>query len=163
MAEDEERNWLRIILPRVVEAAFWSFIMGAAFFVPLMLMQQLGIDESIQYGQIGFSSMVVIFIAFEFAIHLLSGTIIRYALSTARTIISMALLIVVTNGGIITSTIPSGTLPYELKGVQITVDFSWILAALLVLSLLSIAKNILQALDFLSEKAEEPMTLPEPP
>ncbi len=154
MAEDEEKDWLRIILPRVLKAVLWSSIMGIGFLIPLNLIQQLGVEKFIpaEYG--GFSLIVAIFIALEFAVQLLSGTVLHYALSVTRTVISMVLLIVVTDMGMITTL---------FEGVQITLDFSSVLAVLLALSLLNMAKNILQALDFLSEKAEEPVRLVELP
>ncbi|MFQ5710450.1 MAG: hypothetical protein ACE5GD_01585 [Candidatus Geothermarchaeales archaeon] len=164
----EERNgkgWLHIILPRVLRAALWGFIMGGELLIPLALMPEFGgqLDRFIPTGRIGFSSIAIIFVAFEVVIQLLRGTILQYALSTARTIISMILLIIFTNGGVMTLTVPPDILPPQAGAVLITVDFRTILGALLTFSLLSIMKNLLQAVNFLSQRAEEPITLPELP
>jgi len=154
MAEDEEKNWLRIIIPRVAKAALYSALLGAVLLVPLNLLLQMGIERYIPYGWPELSLIVIVFVVFEFAIRILTGTILHYALSIARTIISMTLCVVLTGGGIVTT---------QFEAVEITIDFSSFLAALLALSLLNVAKNMLHALDFLSERTEQPVTLQEFP
>jgi len=166
MAEKkEEKDWLRIILPRVLRAIFWGLIMGGEFLIPLALMPNLvgEFEKFIPTRGIELPLVVVVFVAFEVVIELLSGTILQYALGMVRAIVSMILLIILTNGGIMVLAIPPDLLPLEAGAILVTVDFRMILAALLIFLLLSIAKNLLQALDFLSEKAEEPTTLPELP
>ncbi|RJS84530.1 hypothetical protein CW702_02365 [Candidatus Bathyarchaeota archaeon] len=169
MAEKEEKNlrdWLSIILPRVLKAAFWGFIMGGELLIPLFLP---GLGEQIEglfpRSQMRFTHLVAIFVAMEVAIQLFDGTIIRYAISMARTIISMISLYLVTNGGIMTikvSGMPGTPLPTG-QTITFTIDFSPILGILLIFSILSIVKNLLQAIDFLSQKAEEPVDIPELP
>ncbi|MCD6324894.1 hypothetical protein J7L97_01240, partial [Candidatus Bathyarchaeota archaeon] len=90
------------------------------------------------------------------AIQLLRGTIFPYALSMARSIISIILLIQVTNGGIMTFTIqpPAGTQMAAGTSILITLNFQPILGVILLLSLLSVIKNLLQAIDYLSRKEE---------
>lgn len=168
MAESEERtlkDCLRIILPRILRAAFWGLIMGGEILIPLVLLPEIAgqFERFIPAGSTGISFLAIIFVAFEVAIQLLRGTILQYALSMARGIISMILLVIFTNGGIMTLMVPPDMLPPQAGTVVITVEFTAILGSLLILSLLSIVKNLLQAVDFLSEKAEEPITLPELP
>lgn len=166
MAEEEEdRNWLRILAPRILKATLWGFIMGGEILIPMFLMPDFTsqFEMFIPMKRTGLPAIAVVFVAFEVAIQLLDRTILRYALSIARSMISMMLLMIFTNGGIMALSIPSGALPPQASSVQIVVDFRTIIAALLIFSLLSIVKNILQAVDFLSETAEQPLIPPELP
>ena len=164
---EEDRNWLRILAPRILKAALWGFIMGGEILIPLYLMPDFVDWETLETlmpaAGTGLPTIVAIFVAFEVAIQLFDRTIFRYALSISRTMVSMILFIIFTNGGIIEVLMPPNGLPSEAGSLQILVDFRTILAALLVFSLLSIVKNILQAVDFLSQKAEEPVIPPELP
>lgn len=153
---DEEINaksLLRKVLPRVLKAAFWGFFMGGEV---LLFYSMLGFSEQFASffppAEPLFLAFMVLFISFEVAIHLLSGTIFPYALGVARALILMSLLIYTTNGGITTMAIP-------LDGVtlQLMIDFRTILAVFLLFSLVAVVKNVLQAVEFLSERAEEPM------
>ena len=165
MAEEEDKNWFKILAPRILKAALWGFIMGGEILIPMLIIPDFASQTGIiiPVGRTGLSTIAAVFVAFEVAIQLLDGTVLRYALSTARTIISMILLIIFTNGGIMVLSVPPSALPPQAGSFQITVDFRTIIAALLVFSLLSIVKNILQAVDFLSQKAEEPVIPPELP
>lgn len=169
MTEDEEktlRDWITIIAPRILKASFWGFIMGGELLIPSFLP---GFGEQIEalfpQSQVRFMHLVAIFVILEVAIHLFDETIIRYALSMARTIISMISLFLVTNGGVMTINVSSmqGTSLPPGQTIIFTIDFSPILGILLIFSILSIVKNLLQAIDFLSQKAEEPIYLRELP
>jgi len=166
---DEERrwkDWLKILLPRVIRAAIWGFIMGGEILIPL-LMPGIGgnLESFFPTGQFSFSFLVAVFVGFEVTIQLLRGTIFQYALSIARTLISSITLVLMTNMGIMTLTIsPSPGMPLP-PGITLifTVDFKAVLGVFLIFSLLSIIKNLLQAVDFLSQRAEEPVIPPELP
>ena len=106
---------------------------------------------------------MVVFVLFEVAIQLLSETIFKYALSIARAFISMIYLILVTNGGIMKMTVPPEMVPLGVGTISFIVEFRAILALLLIFSLISVMKNLIQAIDLLSEKAEHPVILAEIP
>lgn len=167
--EEKERtakDWLKIFLPRVLRATLWGFIMGGEMLIPLY-MPGIGerFREFLPVEQTSFTYLLFIFIGFEVAIQLLRGTIIQYALGMARALISMIALIFITNGGIVSFAIyPSSEMPLP-PGIAIlfTVDFSIVLGVFLTFSLLTIIKNLLQAVNFLAQRAEEPMILPELP
>jgi len=169
MAEEEEkslRGWMAIILPRVLRAAFWGFIMGGELLIPLQVFD-LGekMGGVFPQSQMSFTHMVIIFAVIEVIIQLLQGTILVYALSMFRTLISTIALFLITNGGVMTINIlstPETPLP-QGSAISFTIDFSNILGIFLIFSLLGIVKNLLQAVDFLSKKAEEPVILPEVP
>jgi len=153
MGEDAfNQQLLRRILPKIIKAAFWGFLMGGEalliYFIP-------GFGEQLRAfiptGGTYFSGLMVTFIFFEVAMQLLSGTVLRYALGTTRAFVTMIALLYATNGGIVSQVVPLGP-----STIKITVEFRAILAMLLILSLLVVFKNIMYAVEFLSERSEEP-------
>lgn len=167
--EEEERtakDWARILLPRVMRAMLWGFLMGGQMLILLNLFGAMGTLLGIPFVEpTDFQHFLLIFIGFEVAIQLLRGTIFPYALGIARALTSMTILVYITNGGIISMQVPSTPqipLPPEMN-ITFTIEFKAILKATLLLSSLGIVKNLLQAVRFLSEKEEEPVILPELP
>jgi len=167
--EKTAKDWARIIIPRVLRAVLWGFIMGGDMLLLLHLSQfapQFGGEmmEALPIRETaGLSYFFLVFAGIEVAIQLLRGTIFPYALSMARSIISIILLIQITNGGIMTFTIQP---PFEMAAgtsIIFTLDFQPVLAVILLLSLISMVKNLLQAIDFLSQKEEEKSFPPELP
>ena len=169
MVEEERTagDWLRLIFPRVLRAVVWGFIMGGEIFLLPLLFPNFGgpFGEYFSMTQFSFSYLALVFLVFEVAIQLFHGTIIQYGLSMARALISIISLVLITNGGVMTFTLtPSAGLPLPPGSALVfTVDFRTILGIFLIFSLLSILKNLLQAVDFLSKKAEEPVIPPELP
>ncbi len=168
MADCEQtlKDWLRILLPRVLRAALWGFLMGGELLI-LLFIPDIGgrFQEIFPIEQTDLSYLLFIFIGFEVAIQLMRGTIIQFILGMARAVASIAVLLIVTKGGIMTFTMSSiSDIPLP-TGIVISfkVDFRAVLAIFLILSLLIIIKNLLKAIDFMSEKAEEPVLLPEFP
>ncbi len=167
--DDEEKtakDWARILLPRVLRAMLWSFLMGGEVLILLSVSEEAGRLLGVPFVEpTGFSYFLLIFVGFEVAIQLLRGTIFPYALGIARALISMIILLLITNGGVISMPVPLTpqiAAPPEID-LTVTIEFKPILGATLLLSLLSTAKNLLQAVRFLSEKEEEPVILPELP
>lgn len=162
--ERSARGILRKVLPRLLKAAFWGFLMGGE---ALFAFRLPGFSEYmgafLPAGEQFFFGFMVVFVLFEVAIQLLSGTIFKYALSIARALISMIYLVLVTNGGIMTMTIPPEMVPLGVGTISFTVEFRAILAVFLIFSLISVVKNLIQAIDFLSERAEQPVILAEIP
>jgi hypothetical protein len=155
---------MRTVLPRLLRAAFYGFLMGGEALLALRL---TGLNETVAaLLPVGGSTVVgfmVVFMIFEVAIQLLSSTIFPYALRVTRTILSMLYLVFVTRGGVVTLAIPPEIIPLGTMPIQLTLEFQAVVAVLLIVSLLSIAKNVMQGISFLSERAEHPRTLPELP
>ncbi len=167
--EEKERtakDWMKILLPRILRAAVWGFIMGGEMLLLIYIAEAGGpFLKLIPIEQESLSYLLVVFVGFEVAIQLLYGTIFQYALSITRALISMIALVFMTNGGIISITLQrSQEIPIPLgTSIIFAIDFKAILGAWLLLSSLSIVKNLLQAIEFLSEKEEEPAIPPEIP
>ena len=163
--EEEEKTgkeWAKIIIPRVLRAIIWGFIMGGEVLLMLYLPQfipQFG-GEAMEILPVqtisGISYFFLIFAGIEVAIQLLRGTVFPYVLSVARSLISIILLVQMTNGGIITFTIqpPAGAQMAAGTSIIFTLNFQPILGVILLLSLISVIKNLLQAVDYLSQKEE---------
>jgi len=79
-----------------------------------------------------------------------SGTIFQYMFGVARMLVSMLFFICVLNGGIVTL-----ALPIEGVTVNVMLDLTVVLAMLVLTCLLGIAKNVIQAIDFVSGKVEQ--------
>ena len=76
----------------------------------------------------------------------------------------MILLVTVTNGGVMTMTIqstPETPLPAGM-GIILSIDFKAVLSVFLLFSLLSLVKNVLNAIDFMAKTEETgfPLELP---
>jgi len=166
--EEEERtgrDWARIIIPRVIRAVIWGFIMGGEALLLLNLPQLLpGMEEGAMWMEMipaettaNLSYFFILFAGIEVTIQLLRGTVFPYALSMARSIISMILLVQMTNGGVMTITMqpPPGSPIPEGASIILTLDFQPVLAVILLIALLSVIKNLLQAVDYLSKREEE--------
>ena len=161
--EEEERtgkDWARIIIPRVLRAILWGFIMGGEMLLLLHLSEfapQFGgsMMESLPIREMtGLSYFFLVFAGIEVAIQLLRGTVFPYAFSMARSIISIILLIQITNGGVMTFTIHPPSEMAAGTSLIFTLDFQPVLGVILLLSLISMIKNLMQAVDFLSQKEE---------
>jgi len=159
MAEDTF-NWrlLEKILPRIIRAAFWGFLMGgeALIFYYLPAFEQF--ENFVPAEGTPFIGLMAVFVLFEVAMQLLSGTVLRYVLGTARALTTMFILFYTTDGGVISQAIQFGPSTFE-----VTIEFKAVLAIFLALSLLVVFKNVMHAVEFLSEKGEEPMIPPEIP
>jgi len=163
--ETTGRTWLKILLPRILRAAGWGLLMGGELLI-MSYIPEVG-GELYRYLPIEpmeFSNFLILFIFFEVTIQLLRGTIFPYALRTARALISMILLVTITNGGVMTMTIqstPETPLPTGM-GIILSIDFKAVLSVFLLLSLLSIIKNVLNAIDFMAKTEETgfPLELP---
>jgi hypothetical protein len=170
MAEiDEEKTmmyWAKIIIPRVMKAAIWGFIMGGEILILMQLTAMGGqFATYLPAEATDVSYYILIFVIMELAIQLLQGTIFPYVLRTARALISMFVLVFITNSGVLTLAVQSSPeipMPADMS-IAFTIDFQLVLVVFLLLSMVSLVKNLLQAIEFLSEKAEEPLIPPELP
>jgi hypothetical protein len=161
--EKTGKEWAKIIIPRVLRAVIWGFIMGGEMLLLLNLPQFLPEIGEEAMGMIptqataNLSYFFMIFAGIEIAIQLLRGTIFPYPLSMVRSLISIILLVQMTNGGVMTITMqpPAGSQMAEGATIMLTLDFQPVLGVIIILSLVSIVKNLLQAVDHLSRKEEE--------
>ena len=165
MGENEERTggeWARIIIPRILSALVWGLIMGGEMLIFLHLPHVIpGLDSKIMKMILpepmmsGATLFFAAFMMFEVAIRLLKGTVFPYILGVARAILSIILLVQITNCGIITLIIPSKIGGMVIgNAIILTFNFQKVLGAVLLIFLIGIVKNMLQAVYFMSQREE---------
>jgi hypothetical protein len=159
MAEDTfDWRMLEKILPRILRAAFWGFLMGGEALLLYYLPAFEWLENFIPAEGTPFMGLMAVFVLFEVAMQLLSGSVLRYALGTARALTTMFILFYTTDGGVISQFIKFGP-----STLEVTIEFKAVLAIIIALSLLVVFKNVMHAVEFLSENSEEPIIPPEIP
>ncbi|MEM3725691.1 MAG: hypothetical protein QXK98_02370 [Candidatus Bathyarchaeia archaeon] len=115
----------------VVYFVLWSFISPLAEFIP-------GLRQIVE-------TFVIIYVVLMILGELTSGTIYQYFFNVAKALFVTLYLILELNGGVFSLT---------FRNLNFFVDFRMVLAAVVLLSLLGIAKSMLQAVNYLNEKTE---------
>lgn len=164
MVELEERDrtltdWLKLVLPRLIRIVFWILILFGGVTL-LTTITESAFGGLIPFEPSALSSYFIVFIGFEIMIQLLRDTIFQHIFTIARSVLYMILIVLESNAGIIQFTPSSVGLPPGTNLV-FTVNITTIVNIFLLLSLLSVVKNMLQAIDFIQRKSEEPMIPPE--
>jgi len=150
MAELNANFVTKTVLPRVLKAAVWgTFTFVLVYYVPLMLIPQdlpqniLPFDYTAQLLQ-----FAVISVFFAVVGQLFSGTVIGCGFGIARALVIIAYFFVVSEGGVF-----SITLPISEVTVNLIIDISTIFLMIVSVNLLSIAKNLFEAISILNEKS----------
>lgn len=124
--------------------------MGLATFLIVYFVPTLLFPVSVIPAE--YEPLLYLFVAFmvflAVAIELFSGTIIHHALKIARAMVLMAFFVYSFSGGIVA---------VDVEMVHVIVDLRVLLAMLILINLLALAKNVLGAVNFLSEKSELPL------
>ena len=90
-------------------------------------------------------TFVIVYVALMIVGNLMSGTVFQHLFGAARCIFVMAYLIVSLNSGIF---------DYTLGSVSLMVDLRVFLVIMMMLEILGLAKSVILAIDFVSQKAE---------
>jgi hypothetical protein len=148
MADLNTKTFWKEIAPRVLKAAIWgSLTFLVIYYLPMMLYPQELIPIDYATPLIQFATIAVFFTV---AGQLFSGTIIGCGFGVAKAIVIIAYFFALTNDGIF-----SVTLPISDATVKVAVDISIFLLMIIAVNLLGVAKNILEAISILTEKATE--------
>jgi len=139
---------IRKAVPRVLKAAVWGFLTYTlVYYLPLTLLASESLPFRYTTWLFQFAVMAIFFAVVG---ALFSGTIIGYGLGIARAIIIIAFFFAVSDSGILNMTLPFMEVP-----VNLTVDISIILLMIVSVYLFDIAKNLLEAITILNQKATE--------
>jgi len=148
------------MLPRVVGAAIKAILYFVFLYVvPMFFVSQVsGFASELfaDYAQL-LGLYVTVVIVFVVAGELTSGTIFQYAFNIGKAIILIVFFVLALNGGIVNL-----NLNLESAHMNIQADLRIYLAILITIDLVGLAKSILQAINFLSEKAEQELTTLQP-
>jgi hypothetical protein len=152
MVELDSNFIMNTVFPRVMKAALWgAFTFMLVYYLPLSLIPRNVPQNILPFdyrAQLFDFAMISVF--FAIAGQLFSKTVIGYGFGIARAIVIVAYFLVVSEGGILTLTVPVSE--YTLN---LTVDISIILLMIIAVNLLSIAKNLLGAINILTEKSAD--------
>lgn len=143
----ETKTFARKFVPRIIKA----IVLAVITYIPLyFLSSYMSPYQSFFPWYAPLTNVfATLFIIFLVAGVLTAGTIYQYVFGAARTLVTMIFFICVLNGGIVTLAVPT-----EAASVNIVVDLTVILAILVSICVLGIAKNVIQAIDFVSAKVE---------
>lgn len=152
MVELDSNFIMNTVFPRVMKAALWgAFTFMIVYYLPLSLIPS-NIPQNIlpfdYRAQLFEFAMISVF--FAIAGQLFSKTVIGCGFGIARAIVIVAYFLVVSEGGILNLTVPVSE--YTLN---LTIDISIILLMIIAVNLLSIAKNLLGAINILTEKSTD--------
>ena len=143
----QTKTFARKFVPKIIKAALLVIIT----YLPLYFLSAF--MEPFQSFVPWYGSTTDMF-AVVFAIFLVvgvftSGTVYQYIFGAGRSVLTMIFFIYTLNSGIINL-----ALPIEGASINIMVDLTIILAMIVLVCLLGVGKNIMQAISFVSAKVE---------
>lgn len=146
-AKGDAKTFTRKAAPK----AFKAVLLAVISYLPIYFLSDLvnPVQPFFPWYEPITNIFTVVFIFFLVAGVLLSGTIFQYVFGVARTLVLMIYFILLLNGGIVTL-----TLPFEGTTLNILVDLTVILAIIVLVCLLGIAKNVTQAINFAAHRIE---------
>lgn len=137
------RERLRRITLKILKATIKAALLYGVYFVLSMFLAP--ISDVVP----GFQQMVETFVTVYLFLMILgeitSGTVFQHFFGAAKALFVILYLIFSLNGGVIT---------LYFQGAQLMVDIRLFLMVAILLSLLGFAKSVLQAINFLNEKAQ---------
>jgi hypothetical protein len=148
MAEFDAKLFLKKAIPRILKAVVWgSLTFLIVYYVPMMLFPKDILPLDYANTLLTFAAISVFFAVVG---QLLSGTIIGCGFGIAKALVIIAFFFTASDGGIFTV-----TLPITEATINLTVDISIILLMVISVNLFDIAKNLLEAITILTQKATE--------
>jgi len=128
---------------KALKATVKGILFYAIYFVLWMFLAP--ISDMVPGFQQMIETFVMVYILLMIVGELASGTIFQYFFNVAKALFVIGYLIFSLNGGIFGLT---------FQNVSLMVDLRLFLAIAMLLSLLGLAKSVLQAINYMSEKAE---------
>jgi hypothetical protein len=141
--ESHTKGRIRKNVPKVVKAAVKATIVIVIYTI---LIQYLAPVSSMIPGlQQMIQTFTIVFVVLMIISDLASGTLFQHVFSAARALFGMVYLVFFLNEGIFEHT---------FGNVNLIVDLRLFLVISMLLGLLGLAKSVLQAINYVSEKAE---------
>jgi len=144
IAEVAEKRSYRRLIPRTAKAALTTAVVGAFLFVFWIFVS--AVFSSFPEYMALFAIWAWAAIFFTFAVKVCEGTIYKYIFSIAQAFFLIIYIIYATNYGVLT---------LNFEELRFTVEFVPLLALIIVACLLSLARSILQALEFTSQSPRD--------
>ncbi|MBX5321167.1 MAG: hypothetical protein QHH12_02525 [Candidatus Bathyarchaeota archaeon] len=125
------KAFLKSFLFYILYLFVWSFLAPITEFVP-------GLQQTVE-------NFVIVYIALGVLGDLVADTVFQYFFSTAKALFVIGYLALTLNGGMLNLT---------YRNIALTVDLRLFLMVAILLSLLGLAKSMLQAISYMNKKAE---------
>jgi hypothetical protein len=142
-ANNNIRKTIRKYSFKALKATIKGVIIYAIYFILWTFIAP--ISQIIPNLQLMIETFVTIYIIFTIVEELTSGTIYHYFLNVGKALFVIGYLIGTLNGGIFGIT---------FQNISLIVDLRIVLTIAMLLSLLGLAKSVLQTINYMSEKAE---------
>jgi uncharacterized ion transporter superfamily protein YfcC len=142
-ADNDVKKKVRNFTFKALKATVKGILFYGIYFVMWMFLAP--ISEMIPGFQQMIETFFMVYIVLMIVGELTSGTIFQYFFNVAKALFVIGYLIVSLNGGILGVT---------FQNVSLIVDLRLFLAIAMLLSLLGLTKSVLQAINYMSEKAE---------
>jgi len=143
----QTKTFARKFVPRIVKAALLVVVTYLPFYFLSAFIEPF--QSFFPWYEPLTSIFAAVFIIFLVVGVFTSGTIYQYMFGVARALVTMIFFIYTLNGGIIALAVP-----IEEVTINIMVDLRVILAMLVLVCLLGIGKNVVQAIHFVAGKVE---------
>ena len=142
-ARNDDSKKLRKIVFKALKATVKGVLFYAIYFVLWMFFAS--ITEAMPGLQQTIETFVMVYVILIIIGELASGTIFEHFFNAAKALFVIGYMILSLGGGIVGLT---------YKNVNLLVDLRLFLTIAVLLSLLGLAKSVLQAINYLNEKAE---------
>jgi len=135
------KTFSKKMMPKILKASLVAVVLYfLLFYIPTLIIPSIIPPEYKPFINI----FAAITIFFAFIIQLASGTIFQYVFGTARALAFMIFFVQVLNSGVITG---------NFEAISILIDLRVFFAMLIAIELLEFGKNVFEAINFLSERA----------
>jgi hypothetical protein len=145
MNEAEAKSNCRKFLVKIVKAALVTAIYGVIWFLIWLLFSSFLGDLFLQFSTL-YWILAYASLFFTFAIRISENTIYKYILIILRSFFLIVYIAYSTNFGVLT---------VNFEGFAFTVEFIPLLAIIVAINLLSVARGIIQAIEFSAQTPEE--------
>lgn len=125
------KAFLKSFLFYILYLFIWSFLTPVTEFVP-------SLQQTVE-------NFVIVYIALGVLGNLVSDTVFQYFFSIAKALFVIGYLALILNGGMLNLT---------YRNIALTVDLRLFLMVAILLSLLGLAKSMLQSINYMNKKAE---------
>ena len=141
--ENRIKVGIRKNVPKIVKAAVKATVVCVVYFILVQFLEPIltiipGLQQMIQ-------TFVMVYVVLMIIGDLASGTFFQHVFNAAKSLFVMVYLVFFLNEGIF---------EYTFENVNLIVDLRLFLVVAMLLGLLGLAKSVLQAINYVSERAE---------
>ena len=141
--KNDFRSNLRKMIFKALKATIKGVLVYAIYFIAWGFIAP--VTQIVPGLQASLETFVAVYVVLMVIGEFTSGTVYQYFFGAAKALFVVAYLIMSLNGGIMSMT---------FEGIKLLVDLRLFLVITMILSLLGLARSVIQAINFMSEKAE---------